>query len=162
MDWPDLLDWLDIIIWGSASRKARRISEKLTSKRFARDLGLVMQKACFRRLPKGKYIEYHVYTKHLSREELCVFLSEGMLAQIDACTQVNVQHMSTRLVSYTIDELHAMSGILTIAITLDFEGLTADGQEVNVHLKDKQVIASLTVDPVWVWKLVKLTSVHNG
>ena len=49
-----------------------------------------------------------------------------------------------------------------IAITLDFEGLTADGQEVSVHLKDKQVIASLTVDPVWVWKLVKLTSVHNG
>ncbi len=160
MDWSDLLDWLDIIICSSASRRARRISEKLTSKRFARDLGLVMQKACFGRLPKGKYIEYHVYTKHLSREELCVFLPEGMLARIDACIQVNVRHMSACLVSYTMDELHAMSGAITIAITLDYEGLTADGQAVSVHLKDKQVIASLTVDPIWGWKLVRLKPVY--
>ena len=160
MDWSDLLDWLDIIICSSASRRARRISEKLTSKRFARDLGLVMQKACFGSLPKGKYIEYHVYTKHLAREELCVFLPEGMLAQIDACTQVNVRHMSTRLVSYTMDELRAMSGAITIAITLDFKGLTADGQAVSVHLKDKQVIASFTVDPIWTWKLVRLKPVY--
>ena len=157
MDW---LDWLDIIFCSSASQRARRISEKLTSKRFARDLGLVMQKACFGQLPKGKYIEYHVYTKHLAREELCVFLPEGMLAQIDACTQVNVRQMSTRLVSYTMDELHTMSGAITIAITLDFEGLLADGKAVSIHLKDKQVIASLTVDPTWWWKLVRLKPVY--
>ena len=161
MDWLDLLDWLDIIICSSASRRARRISEKLTSKRFARDIGLVMQKACFGRLPKGKYIEYHVYTKHLSRKELCVFLPAGMMQQMDACTQVTVRQMNTRLVSYTMDELHTMSGAITVAITLDFEGVTANGQAVSLHMKDKQVIASVAVDPIWVWKLVKLTPVHN-
>ena len=161
MDWLDLLDWLDIILCSSASRRARRISEKLTSKRFARDIGLVMQKACFGRLPKGKYIEYHVYTKHLSREELCVFLPEGMLAQIDACKQVNVKQMHTRLVSYTMDELRTMSGAITIAITLDFEGVTEAGESVSLHLKDKQFIASVVVDPTWYWELEKITPVHQ-
>ena len=161
MDWKDFLDWLDIIFCSSASRRARRISEKLTSKRFARDLGLVIQKACLGHLPKGKYIEYHVYTKHLSREELCVFLPEGMLAQIDACKQVTVQNMNTRLVSYTMDEFYTTSGAITIAITLDFEGLTEDGQPVSLHLKDKQVIASVVVDPIWYWKLVRITPVHS-
>ena len=160
MDWADLRDWLDIIICSSASNRARRISEKLTSKRFARDLGLVMQKACFGRLPEGKYIEYHIYTKHLSREELCVFLPEGMLTQIDACKQVTVRNMRTRMVSYTMDEFRTMSGAVTIAITLDFEGQTEDGQAVSLHSKDKQVIASLVADPIWYWKLVRLKPVY--
>ena len=157
MDW---LDWLDVLLGGSSQKLARHLSEKLTSKRFARDLGLVMQKACFGRLPKGKYIEYHVYTKHLSREELCVFLPRGMLQQMDACTQVTVQHMRTRLVSYTLDEFRILSGAITIAITLDFEGVTEEGQPVSLHLKDKQVIASLAVDPIWCWKLVKLKPIY--
>ena len=155
------LDWLEIIFCGRSSEWMLRLSQALKCKSFTRDIGLVMQKACFGRLPKGKYIEYHVYTKHLSREELCVFLPEGALQQIDACSQVTVRSMSSRMLSYTIDEVHTMSAGITMAITLDFEGRMPDGQAVSIHVKDEQVIASLTVDPTWYWKLVKLTRVHN-
>ncbi len=158
MSW---LDWLEILFCGRPREWMIRLSQALTCKRFTRDLGLVMQKACFGRLPKGKYIEYHVYTKHLSREELCAFLPETALQQINACAQVTVQNMSSRMLSYTIDEVHTMSAAITMALTMDFEGTMADGQAVSIHFKDKQVIASLTVDPTWYWKLVKLTPVHN-
>ena len=158
MSW---LDWLDILFGGRPREWMLRLSQALTCKRFTHDLGLVMQKACFGRIPKGKYIEYHVYTKHLSREELCVFLPEGALQRIDACSQVNVRSMSSRMLSYTIDEVHTMSAGITMAITLDFEGRMPDGQAVSIHMKDKQVIASLTVDPTWYWKLVRLKPVHT-
>ena len=153
------LDWLGILFGGRPKGWLIRLSRALTCNRFARDLGLVMQKACFGRLPKGKYIEYHVYTKHLGREELCTFLPAGMLSQIDACRQVRMLNMSTRMMRYTMDELCTKSAAITLAVTLDFEGITADGQEVSLHLKDEQIIASLVIDPTWYWKLIKLKPV---
>lgn len=155
------LDWLEIIFCGRSSQWMLRLSQALECKGFVRDLGMVMQKACFGCIPKGKYIEYLVYTKHFSREALCPFLSPETLALMDACTNVIRREMRCRMLSYTIDEVRDMSAAVTMAVTLDFEGWLADGQPVSVHIQEQRLIASLVADPTWYWKLERLTPVKG-
>lgn len=120
------MDWLSVILRGSLYHLAERAGGAVRCRSFARELQLLMYKACFRRLPEGKCLQYVIYTKHLTREQLCPLIDSEMLAQMDACTQVSRQELHVKLLSYTIDEKIDMSAAVTMAVSVHFEGRLPD------------------------------------
>ena len=147
---------------GPIERLLHRLMQRMYCRYFARDLSKVLQKACFGRLPKGKYITDAVYARHLSREALCPYLEPETLARMDACTQVTRQEWACRMTGCEMSDGADMTAALDIAITLHFEGQLAGGEAVSVHLQDKKFVAALVVESVGCSKLVRLVPVSSA
>ena len=143
-------------------RLLHRLMQRMYCRYFARDLSKVLQKACFGRLPKGKYITDAVYARHLSREALCPYLEADTLARMDACTQVSRQEWACRMTGCEMSDDADRTAALDLAITLHFEGQLASGEAVSVHLQDKKFVAALVVESVGCSKLVRLVPVSSA
>jgi len=153
------MDLLTILLRKGLTRLARPVAGMVQCRAYAREIRLLMHKACFGRLPEDTYLQYSLYTKHLTRGQFCPFLSQEMLAQMDACTQVNRRELHSRMLDGFVDEQGSQSAAITLSVTLHFEGRTAEGQQVSVHMENRRVIASLVLDPTYGWKLMEIAGV---
>lgn len=58
------------IVWGNSQ----------LAKRFADDLVLALTRAHLGKLPKGRYCDQYVYTKHMTREQRCTVALKAAIA----------------------------------------------------------------------------------
>lgn len=132
------------IVWGN-SQLARR---------FADDLVLALTRAHLGKLPKGQYCGQYVYTKHMTREQLCVPLDAEQLAEMAACTEV-MRHEA----HFEVMSCKAGAKRCTVALkaAIAFEGRKPDGTPVTVQVKDAALQAEIERNKDKGWMLTSLT-----
>lgn len=150
----DWLRYITITIVGCAIVFA--VGFRGSDKTLANDLALALQKAHLGKLPKGQYDGQYVYTKNLSREELCIPLDGETLRRMAACTEISKHEMSCRVVN---SKVRFRGGTITLAVSIHFIGQMADGQQVSAHVNNALVMATIKNDKVHGWTLNSLRKI---
>ena len=135
------------ILWGNRS----------VEKKFADDLVLALTKAHLGKLPRGQYDNQYVYAKHLSREQLCLPLSEDVLRNMAECTVVEQHEMTCRAVR---SKVGFNRGTISLSVSVHFRGRRADGEQVAVHINNALLLATVERDKVRGWMLTGLRDVR--
>ena len=117
-----------------------------SGKRFADDLILTLKKAHLGKLPKGQYAERIVSAKTFSRDELRVPLDAETLRRMDACVTVRKHDVQLRTVSSKMNL--RSQGPISLSLTLNFEGETAEGETVRVSIGHALLMAYIERDKV--------------
>ena len=115
-------------------------------KHFADDLILTLKKAHLGQLPKGQYAEQIVSAKTFSRDELRVPLDAETLRRMDDCVKVHQHDVQLRTVSSKMN--WRSQGTISLSLTLQFAGETADGEKVNVSVGHALLMAYIERDKV--------------
>lgn len=131
------------IVWGNGQ----------LARRFADDLVLALTKAHLGKLPKGQYSDQYVYTKHMTREQLCVPLDAEKLADMAACTEV-VRHESHFEVVST--KANAKRCSVVLKATINFEGRRPDGAPLAVRIDGAALCAEIERNKDKGWMLTSL------
>ena len=119
---------------------------KKNGKRFADDFILTLTKAHLGKLPQGQYAEQYVSAKTFSRDELRVPLDAETLRRMDACVNVRKHDVQLRPVSSKMDMRSRVT--VSLALSLQFEGETADGEVVTVNIGHALLLAHIERDKV--------------
>ena len=129
------------------------------NKQVADDVALAVQKAHLGKLPKGVYADQVIYTRKLSREQLCVPLDVDTLRRMAECTVVRRHEAECIGVDAKLESF-GNHGSVTLVISVCFDGETADGQSVQVEIRQAHLLGSLERDTQlgW-WTLTNLREV---
>ena len=120
---------------------------KKNGKHFADDLIVTLTKAHLGKLPQGQYAEQYVSAKTFSRDELRVPLDAETLRRMDACVNVRKHDVQLRFVSSKMDMLFSRVTV-SLVLSLQFEGETADGEVVTVNIGHALLLAHIERDKV--------------
>lgn len=135
-------------------RAWRRQAEKL-DQQVADDVALAVQKAHLGRLPKGVYCDQIIWSRELTREQLCVPLTAQTLAQMAACTSVQRHEVVCRGLDAELEYL-GNHGTVTVEVSVVFDGETADGRRVAVNVRKAMLMGSVERDRMHGWTLREL------
>lgn len=119
---------------------------KKNGKHFADDLIATLTKAHLGKLPQGQYAEQYVSAKTFSRDELRVPLDAETLQRMDACVNVRKHDVQLRPVSSKMDMRSRVT--VSLALSLQFEGETADGEVVTANISHALLLAHIERDKV--------------
>lgn len=131
------------IVWGNGQ----------LARRFADDLVLALTKAHLGKLPKGQYSDQYVYTKHMTREQLCMPLDAEKLAGMAACTEVARHESHFDVVSA---KANANRCSVVLKATINFEGRRPDGVPVTVRIDGVALRAEIERNKDKGWMLTSL------
>lgn len=120
---------------------------KKNGKQFADDLIVTLRAAHLGKLPKGQYAEQIISAKTFSRDELRVPLDAETLRRMDACVNVRKHDVQLRTVSSKMDMLCSKVTV-SLSLSLQFEGETADGEKVVVSIGHAMLMAYIERDKV--------------
>ena len=119
---------------------------KKNGKHFADDLIVTLTKAHLGKLPQGQYAEQYVSAKTFSRDELRVPLDAETLRRMDTCVNVRKHDVQLRPVSSKMDMRSRVT--VSLSLSLQFEGETADGEVVTVNIGHALLLAHIERDKV--------------
>jgi len=139
LDWllPDLSDIFSDVLESLLFRRGPKYED---------DLIATLTKAHLGKLPKGQYAEQLVSAKTLSRDELRVPLDAETLRRMDACVKVYKHDVQLRTVSSKLN-WHSQ-GTVSLSLSLQFEGETAQGETVVVSVGHALLMAYIERDKV--------------
>lgn len=139
LDWllPDLSDIISDVLdsflpqWGP---------------KYEDDLIATLTKAHLGKLPKGQYAEQQVSAKTFSRDELRIPLNAETLRRMDACVKVHKHDVQLQTVSSKLN--WRRQGTVSLSLSLQFEGETAEGETVAVSVGHALLMAYIERDKV--------------
>ena len=114
--------------------------------KYENDLIATLTKAQLGKLPTGQYAEQIVSAKTFSRDELRVPLDAETLRRMDACVTVRKHDVQLRTVSSKMNL--RSQGTISLSLTLNFEGETAEGETVRVSIGHALLMAYIERDKV--------------
>ena len=126
------------VVWHFAWQKS--------SRRFADDLIVTLTKAHLGKLPEGQYAEQWLSVRTFSRDELRVPLDAETLRRMDACVKVHRHDVQLRIVSSKMNL--RSQGTVSLSLSLQFEGETAEGETVSVSIGHVLLMAYIERDKV--------------
>lgn len=146
MSWDlyDLVDWFLYDLFDGLFSKL--FGWKPGAERFGDDLIVTLKKAHLGKLPKGQYAEQQVSAKAFSRGELRVPLDAETLRRMDACVKVYKHDVQLRMVSSKLN--WRSQGTVSLSLSLQFEGETAEGEKVVVSVGHALLMAYIERDKV--------------
>ena len=157
-DLYDFVDWFLYDLFDGLFSKF--LGWKSSAERFGDDLILTLTKAHIGKLPKGQYAEQYISAKTFSRDELRVPLDAETLRRMDACVNVSKHDVQFRTVSSKMNLRSQVT--VSLALSLRFEGETADGEKVNVSIGHALLMAYIERDKVRGMALRTLKEVKGG
>ena len=139
LDWllPDLSDIFSYVLEPFLPNCAPKYEE---------DLILTLKKAHLGKLPKGQYAEQIVSAKTFSRDELRVPLDAETLRRMDTCVTVRKHEVQLRTVSSKMNLRSQVT--VSLSLSLQFEGETAEGEAVTVSIDHALLMAYIERDKV--------------
>lgn len=140
MDFYDIVEWFTEDLFGWVLRG------KSMDDKYADDLVLTLTKAHLGKLPKGQYAEQIISAQTFSRDELRVPLDAEILRRMDACVTVSKHDVQLRTVSSKMNMRSQVT--VSLSLSLQFEGETADGKKVNVSIGHALLMAYIERDKV--------------
>ncbi|MBE5810179.1 MAG: hypothetical protein E7318_04495 [Clostridiales bacterium] len=140
-----LLDWLLPDLSDIISDVLESVLPKCGPK-YEDDLIATLTKAHLGKLPKGKYAEQFISAKAFSRDELRIPLDVETLRRMDDCVKVHKHDVQLRTVSSRLRV--SGKGQISISLSLQFAGETADGEKVNVSIGHALLMAYIERDKV--------------
>lgn len=150
-----LFEWLeDILKWGLTGSIMKRQWDK-RNKQVADDVALAVQKAHLGKLPRGVYCDQIIWTKKMTREQLCVPLDEETLKRMAECTVVRHHGVECTGVGAKLEDF-GNNGTVTLTVSIHFDGETADGRQVVVDVRKALLSGSLVRDKMTAWTLTDL------
>ncbi len=115
-------------------------------KHFADDLILTLKKAHLGQLPKGQYAEQIISARTFSRDALRVPLDAETLRRMDDCVKVHHHNVQLRTVRSKVN--WRSQGNISMSLTLQFAGETANGEKVNVSIGHALLMAYIERDKI--------------
>lgn len=135
----------------------KRQREKL-NKQVADDVALAVQKAHMGKLPKGVYCDQIIWTRKMTREQLCVPLDADTLRRMAACTVVRQHGVECTGVDADLQDF-GNDGTVTLTVSIYFDGEMADGQRVLVDIRKALLSGTLVRDKMTAWTLTGLKEI---
>ena len=147
----------DMLKWGLTGSIMKRLDEK-ERKEVAQDVALAVQKAHLGKLPKGVYADQIIWTRKMTREQLCVPLDADTLRRMAECTVV--RHHGVEVVGLDSSrETFGKKGSVTLTVSIYFDGEMADGQRVLVDIRKALLSGTLVRDKMTAWTLTELKEI---
>lgn len=140
----DVVDWFLYDLFDGLFYKL--LGWKSIGERIGDDLIATLTKAHLGKLPKGQYAEQLVSAKTFSRDELRVPLDAETLRRIDACVKVHKHDVQLRTVSSKLN--WRSQGTVSLSLSLQFEGETAQGEMVVASIGHALLMAYIERDKV--------------
>ena len=139
LDWllPDLSDIFSDVLESLLFRRGPKYED---------DLIATLTKAHLGKLPKGQYAEQWVSAKTFSRDELRIPQDVETLRRMDACVKVYKHDVQLRTVSSKLN--WRSQGTVSLSLSLQFEGETAQGETVVVSVGHALLMAYIERDKV--------------
>ena len=125
------------------------------NKQVADDVALAVQKAHLGKLPKGVYCDQIIWSKKMTREQLCVPLDAETLQRMAACTVVHHHGVECRGLSANLPGL-GNEGTVTLSVSIAFDGEMPDGQPVKVDIRNVHLLGRIERDKMTAWTLREL------
>ena len=136
----------------------KRQQEKF-NKQVADDVALAVQKAHLGKLPKGVYCDQIVWSKKMTREQLCVPLDAETLQKMAACTVVRCHEAECRGLSASLPDFGS-EGTVTLTVSVRFDGELPDGQPVKVDVGKAPLTGRVERDKMTAWTLRELREIR--
>ena len=153
-----LLDWLLPDLSDIISDVLESVLHKCGPK-YEDDLIATLTKAHLGKLPRGKYAEQYISAKTFSRDALRVPLDAETLRRMDDCVKVHHHNVQLRTVSSKMN--WRSQGNISLSLTLQFAGETADGEKVNVSIGHALLMAYIERDKIRGMALRTLKAVNH-
>lgn len=131
--------------WFLAASIWKRQVDKF-NKQVADDVTLAVQKAHLGKLPKGVYCDQVIYTRKMTREQLCVPLDADTLAKMASCTVVHQHTVECTGVGADMATGLSTRGTVTLRVSVHFDGETADGQRIRVDVQKALLLGTIDRD----------------
>lgn len=134
------------LLWAAFIAVVWHFEWQKNGRRVAGDLIATLTKAHMGKLPKGQYAEQWVSAKPFSRDELRIPLDAETLRRMDACVKIHKHDVQLRTVSSKLN--WRSQGTVSLSLSLQFEGETAEGEKVVVSVGHALLMAYIERDKV--------------
>ncbi|MBR3764723.1 MAG: hypothetical protein IKK57_09280 [Clostridia bacterium] len=152
----EILGWLGKMLLYSSIWKRQ---QKKFNKRVADDVALAVQKAHLGKLPKGVYCDQIIWSKKMTREQLCVPLDAQTLQRMSACTVVRCHEAECCGLDASLPDFGS-EGTVTLTVSVRFDGELPDGQPVKVDVRKALLTGRVERDKMTAWTLRELREIR--